>query len=76
MAGSSSRRDVAYVDAQIELDAGDIELDFLLEARRKRGYRLGYINRMMMMKAQWCAVITRIHSTTGLISSCSAEIAN
>lgn len=55
MAGSSSRRDVAYVDAQIELDAGDIELDFLLEARRKRGYRLGYINRMMMMKAQWCA---------------------
>lgn len=55
MAGSSSRRDVAYVDAQIELYAGDIELDFLLEARRKRGYRLSCISRMTMMKAQWCA---------------------
>ncbi|CAI7652462.1 unnamed protein product [Penicillium discolor] len=55
MTGSSSRRDVAYVDAQIELYAGDIELDFLLEARRKRGYRLSCISRMTMMKAQWCA---------------------
>ncbi|CAI7583388.1 unnamed protein product [Penicillium crustosum] len=55
MAGSSSRRDVAYVDAEIQLDEGDIEIDFLLEARRKRGYELGQISHMVMLKARWCA---------------------
>lgn len=55
MAGPSSRHDVAYVDAQTELYADDVERDFLRAERLRRGYRLDLINPTVMLKIRWCA---------------------
>ncbi|KOS48327.1 hypothetical protein ACN38_g743 [Penicillium nordicum] len=55
MAGPSSRRDVAYVDAQTELYADDVERSFLHAERLRRGYRLDLIHPTLMLKIRWCA---------------------
>lgn len=55
MAGPSSRRDVAYVDAQTELYADDVERSFLHAERLSRGYRLDMIHPTLMLKIRWCA---------------------
>ncbi|KAK4868321.1 hypothetical protein LT330_007043 [Penicillium expansum] len=55
MAGQSSRPEVAYVDAQTELYAGDVERSFLHAERLRRGYRLDMIHPTLMLKIRWCA---------------------
>ncbi|KAG0153929.1 hypothetical protein PDIDSM_1308 [Penicillium digitatum] len=55
MAGQLTRREVAYVDAETQLYADDVERSFLHAERLRRGYRLDMIHPTLMLKIRWCA---------------------
>ncbi|KAJ6136679.1 hypothetical protein N7497_012383 [Penicillium chrysogenum] len=55
MAGQSPQPQVAYVDAQTELYADDVERSFLRAERLRRGYKLDMIHPTLMLKIRWCA---------------------